>query len=448
MRSVLPERRHVNGRALLEGAMESAYQHLMRRIGEEIGSRLAQASEHVLGRAPYVRRGQVAYSIEQTRACPKCRRVQSCYFSRNGSRRRRLLTRWGEVPLRWPRFVCQCGGSITLDLTDWLQPYQRISSDVDGQIQRWGALGLSLRAMQQELAHSYIGVLGLRTLLTRLHQLQALTPGPDEQRTPPILQLDAIWFTQLCATGQCRRDGKGRRRPVKSRRKRCLLIALGVWPDSDEQQVLAWHLVDSEDAEAWLTFLSLLEQQGLRGDNGLELIIHDGGSGLCAALETVHFDATSQRCLFHKLHNIWNAIRLPDALPPAERQRQRRRIFRDFVAIFQAQQRPTVLRRALRVVQKYRTLQPDAVATLRRDFRATLAYFAVQARHPTWHRRHLRTIARLERFNRRLRRRIRSANAYHSDAGVLAMIAQEVDCLFPLPSERKQCTHSQPKAVH
>jgi len=283
MRSVLPERRHVNGHALIEGAMEDAYSHLMGHIGQDIGIRLSSATEHVLGWAPYARRGHVPCTIEQTRACPKCRRVQSRHFSRNGSRPRRLLTRWGEVPLRWPRLVCQCGGSITLDLDDWLPPYQRIGSDVDAQIQRWGAISLSLRDMQREVAHSYIGVLGLRTLLKRLHQLQSLTPGPDERATPPIVQMDAIWFTQLCATGQWRTDSRGRHRPVKSRRKRCLLIALGVWPDSDDQQVLAWQLADSEDAQAWLTFLSLLEQQGIRGENGLELIIHDGGSGLCAA---------------------------------------------------------------------------------------------------------------------------------------------------------------------
>ena len=269
----------------------------------------------MLGRAPYVRRGHVPYSIEQTRACPKCRGVQSQRFSRNGSRRRHLLTRWGEVPLRWPRFVCECGGSITLDLDDWLRPYQRIGSDVDAQIQRWGALSVSLRGMQGELAHSYMGVLGQRTLLKRLHQLQNLTPGADERPTPPVLQLDAIWFTQLCATGQWRTDAKGRRRPVKSRRKRCLLIALGVWPDSDYQEVLAWHLADGEDTESWLTFLSQLEEQGLRGENGLELIIHDGGSGLCSALTTIHFDAAEQRCLFHKLRNIWQAIHVAEDLP-------------------------------------------------------------------------------------------------------------------------------------
>jgi hypothetical protein len=41
-----------------------------------------------------------------------------------------------------------------------------------------------------------------------------------------------------------------------------------------------------------------------------------------------------------------------------------------------------------------------------------------------------------------------SANAYHSDAGVLAMIAQVVDLACPLPSERKPVTQFQPKEIH
>ncbi len=106
------------------------------------------------------------------------------------------------------------------------------------------------------------------------------------------------------------------------------------------------------------------------------------------------------------------------------------------------------MRRALKVVQQYRKTQPEAVATLRRDFRATVAYFMIQEDHPTWARHFLRTTSRLERFNRRLRRRIRSANAYHSDTGVLAMIAQVVDQAVPLPSQYKQSTIFQPKAIH
>jgi hypothetical protein len=37
----------------------------------------------------------------------------------------------------------------------------------------------------------------------------------------------------------------------------------------------------------------------------------------------------------------------------------------------------------------------------------------------------MRTTSRLERFNRRLRRRLRVANAYHSETGVNAMTTQE-----------------------
>ena len=101
MRSVLPERRHVNGHTLLEGAIAETHRSLLAQLGQEIGARLSAAAEHVLGRAPYVRRGHVPYSIEQTRACPTCRGVQSQRFSRNGRRLRQLLTRWGK---------CRCAG--------------------------------------------------------------------------------------------------------------------------------------------------------------------------------------------------------------------------------------------------------------------------------------------------------------------------------------------------
>ena len=91
-----------------------------------------------------------------------------------------------------------------------------------------------------------------------------------------------------------------------------------------------------------------------------------------------------------------------------------------------------MLRRYLQVVRQYRATQPAAVATLRRDFRATITYYHIQQRHPTWHRRYLRTTSRLERFNRTLRRHIRTAGAYHSDDGILAVIAQEADYREPV----------------
>jgi transposase-like protein len=279
--------------------------------------------------------------------------------------------------------------------------------------------------MRQELKHLHIGVLSLRTLNQRLHQLIHLDPGRDAKDVPPILQVDAIWVTQLRPNGKVCHDRKGRKRPVKGRFKCPVFVAMGVWPDSDQSEILHWQLGSTEDDKEWVTFLSILEEQGIRGENGLVLIIHDGGSGLCSALRTVYFGAEQQRCLFHKFRNLYNAIQVPEQLSAKQGRRYRKAVFKKFRAIWQAQRYDTVLRRYRNVIRKYRDAQPKAVATLRRDFRSTVTYYQIEQQYPAWERRHLRTTSRLERFNRRLRRRARAASAYHSDHGLLAMVAQE-----------------------
>jgi transposase-like protein len=279
--------------------------------------------------------------------------------------------------------------------------------------------------MRGELEHLRIGALSLRTLNQRLHQLIDLDPGRDGEDVPPILQVDAIWVTQLRPNGKVRRDRKDRKRAVKGRFKCPVFVAMGVWPDSGQSEILLWRLGSSEDDDEWVTFLSILEEQGIRGENGLKLIIHDGGSGLCSALRTVYFGADQQRCLFHKLRNSYQAIQVPENLSAKQGRRHRKAVFKDFHAIWQAQRYDTVLRRYRKVIRKYRDSQPKAVATLRRDFRATVSYYHLEQQYPTWERRHLRTTSRLERFNRRLRRQARAAGAYHSDRGVLAMVTQQ-----------------------
>jgi transposase-like protein len=307
-----------------------------------------------------------------------------------------------------------------------VQPYQRISDEVDRQIQYWGQLALSLRQMREQLGHLRIGPLALRTLNKRLHELQNLDPHRAAADVPPIVQVDAVWVTLLRPNGKVRRDRKGRLRAVKGRYKVPIMIAMGVWPESGRREILLWHLGESESTDEWVKFLEKLEAQGIRGEEGLRLIIHDGGTGLCSALRMVWFDAAMQRCLFHKLRNISAAIRLPDGLTPQERKRQRRKIMRDFRSIWKAPQYQTLLQRYLEVVRTYRDTQPEAVATLRRDFRATVAYYALEEEFPDWERRHLRTTSRLERFNRTIRRRTRAANAYHSEEGLTAMLSQVI----------------------
>lgn len=431
MDSLLEERRHVNSFSVA-AVFDQLLALFLSQVTASLDQQLLAAVEWLLARPFHQRRARVAPWITSG-TCQRCGSHQSQRFSRNGTRLRHLLTPWGLLSLHLPRVICTCGGSVQLDFGGWLRPYQRVSNELEAQIQRWGALCLSLRQMQAELGHTAIGSLGLRTLLTRLHQVCELMPQPAALCAPPILQLDAIWVTQLRPNGQQRKDAKGRLRAVKGRFKRPLLLALGVWPDTGQLELLAWQLGQDESLDTWLAFLTDLEDRGIRGQNGLCLLIHDGGAGLCAALQEVYLNAAQQRCLFHKLRNIADAIQTPDTLSGPQRRRQRRAILKDFRAIWQAERYTTTLRRYLQVVRKYRASQPQAVATLRRDFQLTLTYFRLEQEHPGWPRRFLRTTSRLERFNQSLREHFDVARAYHSDAGILAVVVQEARRLKSKP---------------
>ena len=101
MSSVLPDRRHVNVRALFESALEAAHAALLAALSARMNELLGQAVDHLLGRPRYVRRGHVADAIQGGR-CPHCQRRQSNRFSRHGGRRRTVTIWWGELQIYWP----------------------------------------------------------------------------------------------------------------------------------------------------------------------------------------------------------------------------------------------------------------------------------------------------------------------------------------------------------
>jgi transposase-like protein len=427
MHSVKGERRSVKGREKLAEAMQQVEARLLLALAQQFNAILVEVVSYLLGREFHERRRAISGRVEQEGYCQRCRSHQSRRFVRNGYRRRTLLTPLGWVAFWLPRVRCECGGSVQLCLEGWLRPYQRVSDLVDEQVRRWYRLGVSLRQMQEVLSHSVIGPLSLQTLLKRIHQCE---PGQGVEGVPPIMQVDAIWVTQVLPNGEVRIDRKGRRRACKGRYKRPIFIALGVWPESDQARVLEWMLAESEEIDAWTHFLTRLEETGIRGEAGLRLLIHDGGSGLCGALQTVHFGVPTQRCLFHKLRNIAQALQLPTGVSRRERSRQRKAILKRFQEIWQAQRLATALRRYRQVVRDFRHSHPDAVATLRRDFRATLSFYSLADIYP---RHHLCTTSRLERFNRTLRSRLRPAVALHSDAGLVALISQQVATFNAIP---------------
>jgi transposase-like protein len=278
--------------------------------------------------------------------------------------------------------------------------------------------------MRTELSDLLGSSVGLRALNERLHTIKQHLRG-ELSTIPPILLLDAIWVSVLKPTGEIRPDRRGRRRAVKARRKVAVLVALGVWGHSGRWEVLDWELAEDESKAAWEQLLTRLEARGVYRERGLELIVHDGGKGLSAALDYLFPTVPHQRCVFHKLRNVWQAIVPPDdSLSPSQQRDFKTALIRQAAAVYYADTKIAARTLARDFRSRWFASQPAAVLTLERDLDDTLRFFDLLQRFPDWRPQAVRTTSLLERVNRRLRRLFRSASAYHSDQGLLAATAR------------------------
>lgn len=394
---------------------------LLQLVGRRIEQQLVADVKNWLYRGHHERRQQVGK--RQSRAsCVACGSRQAKDFSRNGYRERQIVTSYGVLNFALPRVRCQCGGSVRIPFSI-LQPYQRWWEDVLNQIERWAQLGLSLRQMQGEIGDEIRTQVGLRKLNQVVQSVKA-SPAIELTSVPPIIMLDAIWVPLLRDTDAHQKDKSGRKRRTKKREKGCVLVALGLYPQSQRWGILDWELAESEDQIAWERLLLRLEKRGVYRERGLELLIHDGGKGLIAALNFIYPHIPHQRCLFHKLRNLWQSIQTPDGMARKEKQKFKREIIQQAAEIFYA--KTLAHAQALRdaFYQQWQDTQTDLVATLQRDWHESIAFYRVLDHFPKWSPKTLRTTSLLERGNRMLRRLFRSAGAYHSPSGLLATVVR------------------------
>lgn len=411
---------------LLSGLYEQLQGSLVEKAQSYLNKKLVELVKEGLGRECHQRR-QKAQKGQGLMQCQKCGTHFRRQFSRNGYRPRTLSLALGTLKIELPRVVCQCGGSVKLNLAG-LKPWQRWGEDVEQLIQHWRALQYSLRQMQQELQESWQSDLGLSSLNLRLEPLAGPLLAWQKQplsQTPPVVLLDAIWVTLLIDTERLKKDKRGRRRVVKKRVKRPLLIALGVWPEEGFYQVLDWELGEGpgEDQSSWLKLLNRLTERNLHPDFGLELFVTDGGKGLLSALQEVYWNVPRQRCVFHKIRNVLRRLHFLSSLPKDEQQACRKTIARQLALIWQAPSRPEAEKRFRLFCQTWQETQPEAVTTLKADFQDTLTFYDLQAQNRLWPAHFLRTTSLLERLNRKIRARLRKAGAFHSLTGLLVCLA-------------------------
>jgi putative transposase len=145
----------------------------------------------------------------------------------------------------------------------------------------------------------------------------------------------------------------------------------------------------------------------------------------------VDWQVPLQRCVFHKLRNLAQALQVPAGLDRPAAQRYRSQFLRSAVRIWQAtdEDEARQLYRAFR--ETWQTQQAKAVQTLARDFDDTLTFYAIQEqaarRGEQWPAYMLRTTSPLERMFREFRQRYRKAVLFHSITGLQAVTAQLAD---------------------
>jgi len=159
----------------------------------------------------------------------------------------------------------------------------------------------------------------------------------------------------------------------------CLLVILGVTPDGRKERVA---LADGhrESKQSWQEVLLDLKARGLQA--GPLLATGDGAMGFWAALEEVFPATVAQRCWFHKMGNVLNAL-------PASQQTKAKA---GLQAIWMAATRAEAHKAFAQFVERYQAKYPKAVEKLVKDRDSLLAFYDFPAEH--WQ--HVRTTNPIE----------------------------------------------------
>jgi putative transposase len=291
---------------------------------------------------------------------------------RNGSYERHLGTELGDVALAVPRTRQESGAAV-------LALYRRRPAQVDRMIMGCFVHGLSTRKVAQALLPVLGEAISAPTVSRVARQLDEQVGAYHRRRLRdqyPVLLLDGVVLKQRTGVGAV---------------KRCVLVALGFWPDG-RKEVIDFYLAESESQAAWEAFLQSLYVRGLEGQ-ALRLIATDGGSGLLAALPLVWPHVPVQRCWAHKSRNILDKVKRADQ--PA--------VKLGLPLIYDAPNRRRAVAAAQEWMEQWRERYPEAVKCLQKDLDELLTCY----RFPAAWRRSIRTTNAIERRFREVRRRTR-----------------------------------------
>lgn len=360
--------------------------------------------------------------------CGNCGCSDANQFVRDGHYRRDLQTGWGPVQnIQVPMLECQCCKHDVICDYAILDKNKRFWLDLNQDVLWSSGCGQSLREIGERWGATLDRDVGLRTINERINQVEPLAQKFHDQEildVPDVIQFDGIWVTITEEQETIKPDKRNRKRHERKGKRIVVLVALGFWQKSGKREILDWQIGTSESHTQWEIFLKRLHKRGVKPEKGLKAIVRDGGGGLQQALGLVYGSTViDQRCIFHKLKNVADALRTD--LKGEERKEEKRQMMQEARAVYDAETAEQARGRLDAWSTKWRERAPKAVATFENDFDATIAYFQLEGLTREW----IRSTSLLERVNRQLRRKFSQALAFGSLKGAEAALYLQVQRL-------------------
>lgn len=323
---------------------------------------------------------------------------------RNGHYQRDLDTTAGRIEeLAVPRTR---GGFET----QLFERYHRRRAELDTSISEMFVRGVSTRGVG-EVFEDLTGTMPSASTVSRVFhtledEFQAWKARPLAARYLYAFA-DGTYFTVIY-------EGEGCKMPI--------LAIVGI-NEAGERDVLAFSVGDRENQNAWE---ELLEDLRRRGVKDIGLWITDGNQAMLNAVAAKFSQTPRQRCVKHKIDNVLGYV--PE--------KQRETVEPELRAIFYQDSRTQADQAAAAFCEKFAANYPTAVACLKRDLDACLAFYSF----PQAHWKTIRTSNVIERlFNEVKRRSHKMAAAFRNENSCLLMFYAVVRSLnfrrIPMPAQ-------------
>jgi putative transposase len=284
---------------------------------------------------------------------------------------REVLTAAGPIPVKVPKVRDRSGSGVKFN-SSIVPPYVRKSPRVSAALPWLYLKGISTGDMSEAL-RVLLGedARGLSANVVSRLKAQWAEEHVAWSRRDLSESRYVYWWVDGIHTGLRSENSDGQ----------CLLVIIGVRPDGSKERVAIGDGY-RETKASWLELLLDLKARGLQ--TGPLLAVGDGAMGFWAALEEVFPATRGQRCWFHKMGNVLNA------LPKSQQARARA----DMQAIWMAATRADAYAAFDRFVSIYAAKYPKATETLKKDRESLLAFYNFPAEH--WQ--HLRTTDEIDKL--------------------------------------------------